>query len=625
MYVPLDGKLSKGQPFLQFLHSSILPLTSSDPNLAFKPSPELKFRFLKSSYEPDIAIRIGRTPLSPNDPSTYADVSKYMEFNLRKLHSSTGGSTNSNLVDKAPVPIPQNLTGVQPNGKFEVLPFGCQVNPLASDSFKPVHLTPGCLYSHIDFIKTAAGQGISLGSTMQSLSFSPNGSGFRNNLFSSKKSKVSPSNSTSTTPLSTDLTTTPISISGRDLPQPGCSLLKNTSSIISKVNTVDNYTKKIANSSKFIVSTHGRIINVFSLSENPSQMNVEPPLVKITISKNVITSLDTFSYLNSNNEKVVDILVGLSNGEIIWINPFKMKFSRFNNCGFLTKSPVMTCKWLKNGKYFAVGLANGESMIIGRSFENLESYKTTMIKKKLKFGIIRHSLIDSAIEFGHYKVANKPITSINFHPIFDNLMVMTCDDGYLRLCDLLTERVIELHPSYYGGLLCSKFTEDGKYLLVGGCDDNVIIYKIDVAGGESKLKVIGRLIGSKAWIKSIEEIKMVKLSQNSYTITAVGDDGYLRIWEFPKDVEGPEPSIQSIKVDGALVSSHIIFKSNEYNILEFNGFGLISPQVGYRDVINIKPIFQFDINLGKVVFCKFHAKELWIGISTGDLMRWKVT
>lgn len=636
MYVPPDGKLAKGQPFFQFLHSTILPITASDPNIIFKPSNTLKFAFLDSTFEPDLAIRVGRTPLYPDDPSTYVDVSKYMEYSLRRFHSSTAGSTNTNQLDKPAVPIPLNLTGVQPNGKGEVLPFGCQVNPLASDSFKQVHLTPGCLYSDIDFNKTTAGQGSYLNSMINTASSSSPSSStttstvFKNNIFSSKKSKSLSMVNSITTNLS-NLSSN--STSGNDLKQPNCSLLKNTSSIISKVITGDNYVKKIANSNRFIVSTHGRIINLFALSDNRNQINVDPPLVKITLNKNIITSLDIFGYINSNNEKVIDILIGLSNGEILWISPFKMRFSRFNNGGYLNKSPVLSCKWMKNGKFFVVGFGNGESIVIGRSFENPETYKPNMIKKKLKFGIIRNSLIDSNDEFGHYKLSNKSITDIKFHPTFDNLMAITCDDGYIRLCDLLTERVIELHSSYYGGLISCQFTNDGKYLLIGGCDDNVTIYKFQVGGHNNSntdnngitLKIIGRLVGSKAWIKSINEINFIK-SLDSYTISAVGDDGYFRIWQFPKEENlDVIPQDKTIPIDPILLSKHAIFKTNEYNILSINGFGLIGPQIGYQDVENIPPIFQFDINLGKVVFCSLNSKYLWIGIATGDLMRWVVT
>lgn len=610
MYVPIEGKGPKGQPFAQFLHGTILPITASDPNLLFRPSGDLRFVLGRQTYEPDVAIRIGRTPLSPSDPSTYVDVSKYMEYSLRRYHSSTGGATNTNLYDKGPVAIPRNLTGVQPNGKGEVLPFGCQVNPLAADAFKPVHLIPGCLYKKVDYMVTP-GSGV-----------------LRGGLFKKVKGGGNPATTTGPTAASVGSSTgktqgTTKCSAFASLATPPHPLMKSSSPVISRANTADNYLRKVSTAAQFMVATHGRILNVFALPDSAKDFSLDPPLIKVTFANGVITSLDAFGYTGQNGEKVLDILLGFSTGEVIWVSAFSQRFAIFNRNGLMAKAPALACTWLAGGSFFAVGFANGECLVLNRTLDTPETYAPTAIKRKLPSEIIRHSLVDSKVGMAHYKLSNKPITAIAEHPLYHNILAIVSDDGYLRVCDLFTERVHELHPSNYGGLLCCTFTRDGRLLLVGGGDDTVTVYQLALTDTETLYRPIASLVGSNSWIKSITELTNASPSSPStpYTFACLGDDGYYRVWELPRS-SADLPKFPA--VDPSMACSHALFRQQGLTLAALSPSQKVPLSAPERPP-KIAPLFQFNLDLGKAVFCARDPRWLWIGLATGDLMRWRIT
>ncbi|KAG5400682.1 hypothetical protein IGI04_015289, partial [Brassica rapa subsp. trilocularis] len=61
-------------------------------------------------------------------------------------------------------------------------------------------------------------------------------------------------------------------------------------------------------------------------------------------------------------------------------------------------------------------------------------------------------------------------------------------DGYLRIFDFSTQKLVCGGKSYYGALLCCSWSMDGKYILTGGEDDLVQVWSMDdrkvVAWGE---------------------------------------------------------------------------------------------------------------------------------------------
>ncbi|ODV83250.1 hypothetical protein CANARDRAFT_100865 [[Candida] arabinofermentans NRRL YB-2248] len=535
MYLPPDMSRYNKPPANQFqtvINGSILPIQATDPNCIFKLDEEqFGFEHLDGFFKPEVAMRISRTPLLPNDPSTYASLSKFVEQNLRKYHTTMGNVNQNNL--NTVHTLPPETIGVQPDGKTEILPIGCAINPLISDPFKNVHLTPGCIATIVDFGKSSLNNGTNLDKSGK--------------LWARKSSKSEPLTITSNGSKS----------SLDSLKTPKSNMTRTTSTFVSRVLTSDNYNKKFSTATKFLLGCHGRVFNLIALTDDPFEIEVDPPLFKLTVTTGVITAVAAFHHSLSTPgaEKNIDILIGYSTGDVLWFNPSKMKYSRWNKNSKLKSKPIVTMEWSKDGKFAIIGYSDGDIMIFDRDFEDDDNYnKHGEPIKKLRYMKVFKSLSNvsaTSNPVGHYKLSNKAITSIKFHPIYPNVVIIACDDGYIRVFDLLTENLTDLIPSYYGGILCLNLTNDGKYLISGGEDDFVSIYEFQMGNfnynpehGGGSVKLVTRLQGSKSWVRSVDVDYFKTNNGLLYRIGTVGDDGCIRFYEFqPRNL----PKIKKLK------------------------------------------------------------------------------
>lgn len=524
MYAPpeLARNTLKPQMYHQFLANNIYPVQVTDPNIICNLNKEeFKFNLLDSTYEPDVSIRIARTPLSPTDPSTYAALSKFTEYYLRHFHSSTGAQS-SNQLDKLPLAVPKELIASRADGKTEIFLFGHMLNPLISDPYTPVHLTPGCISSIITFtkdMKTTTNSNSNLTSLNKTLDTS-----FSNRLFGkSRHSKAS-----------VDL----------DNKQPKNNLNRNNSTFIERIITGDNYIKKMHHADSFLISAHGRVLNIIALDDNPKEIEVDPPCLRLILSSSIITCFSTFQYTTSTGEQNLDILCGFASGDILWLNPLRTKYSRWNKNGKIKKGLITSIEWDKSGEFAFVGFSDGEVIVFSRNLEDPELNYESSIQSKEKYMRIYKSVRtltpSSTNPIAHYKFTKKPITSIKVNPIFNNIIAITSDDGFLRIFDLLSESITDIVPPFYAGLLITEFTPDGKFLLVGGEDDMVSIFEFQFtsifnhACDPGLLKLVTRLQGAKSWIKGIfvDSSSINGASSLAYTIGTASDDGYIRFYEF---------------------------------------------------------------------------------------------
>ena len=52
-------------------------------------------------------------------------------------------------------------------------------------------------------------------------------------------------------------------------------------------------------------------------------------------------------------------------------------------------------------------------------------------------------------------------------------------DGLLRVFHYDSMELVGVSRSYFGGLLCAAWSPDGKYIVAGGEDDLVTVYRFD--------------------------------------------------------------------------------------------------------------------------------------------------
>ena len=75
-------------------------------------------------------------------------------------------------------------------------------------------------------------------------------------------------------------------------------------------------------------------------------------------------------------------------------------------------------------------------------------------------------------------IGTGPINEFVFSPCGAYLAVVS-QDGMLRVFHFDTMELVGSARSYFGGLLCVCWSPDGKYIVAGGEDDLVTVYRCE--------------------------------------------------------------------------------------------------------------------------------------------------
>lgn len=338
--------------------------------------------------------------------------------------------------------------------------------------------------------------------------------------------------------------------------KPKNSLTKNNSSFISRTVIHDNLHKRLAERSPyetFFWCNVGRSVSWIDLSAN-SKSTRQEALVKILFTKSHPLCHDINQDTKSTTN--LDVIIGTSAGDVIWVECVTARYNRLNKNGDVTRSAVTDIKWIPGSEnLFMSAHADGTICIFDKEREDRQFVAQGLHKHQDPknstdvFRIIKslHSPALTAQTKNNnvpgpivnpvavYKVSNGPITSLKFSPT-TQILAVSNKDGYLRLLNLATEQLTDIFPSYYGGFLCSCWSPDGQYLATGGQDDMVCIWNIT----EKKKNLVVRLQGHSSWIRGVEFDPYASDDVN-YRLGSVGDDGKLLLWDFtPKSLNRPK-------------------------------------------------------------------------------------
>ncbi|KAJ2465139.1 hypothetical protein GGI02_004790, partial [Coemansia sp. RSA 2322] len=227
-------------------------------------------------------------------------------------------------------------------------------------------------------------------------------------------------------------------------------------------------------------------------------------------------------------ENRLDIVMGFVHGNIIWYDPISGKYSRLNkNSGY---NPAIICaKWIPNSdSLFMVGTSDGGVMIMDRTKEDFCVPALANSNKRLSamgaFDVAcsqkpKHNPV------AYWKVGNKPVTSIAFSPDCQRVAV-TSEDGALRIIDYLNEILEDVYLSYFGGLTCCAWSDDGKYVVAGGMDDLITIWSY------YDQSIVARCQGHESWVRAVAFDPMGHEDESTYRFMSVGDDAKLLVWDF---------------------------------------------------------------------------------------------
>lgn len=360
-------------------------------------------------------------------------------------------------------------------------------------------------------------------------------------------------------------------------------LVKNSSSFLSKTIVHDSLSRRLGDrslDSEYVLwvnmgrSLHWLDYSTRTPSSTAANISRENSLSKIFFFRSHPLCHDVNLFTRSAN--CLDVVVGMSTGDILWLDSANNKYARLNKNGDVTKSPVTAIKWVPGSENLFITLhANGALILFDKDREDGAFVKSGGLshsdpRSTPVFRIVKSLYDDTENSTGGnsygangangngntdnqsngskqnplavYKLSHKPLTSIEFS-MDRQTVIVTSTDGYLRALNLATEVMTDVFPSYFGGILCCAFSPDGKYLATGGEDDIVSIWSV------KRRSLIARGHGHRSWVRRVAfDPWNCDTEFNSYRLGSVGDEGDLLLWDFSsKTLSRPKVQQQAKK------------------------------------------------------------------------------
>ncbi|KAK4173489.1 WD40-repeat-containing domain protein, partial [Triangularia setosa] len=346
--------------------------------------------------------------------------------------------------------------------------------------------------------------------------------------------------------------------------KPKNNMTKSNSSFISRVINHETLSKKLQDRARDGMFAFANVNRAFQWLDLSSPTKAEY-LTKILFTKAHCLCHDVNRVTKSSSH--IDVVMGFSTGEIIWWEPVSQRYTRLNKNGIINSTPVSSINWIPNSdNLFLAAHMDGtlivydkekEDAIFSPEEDNLSSPSTLRSSsdafarpstssngttQKIHIHKSVHSKNQKVNPVSVWKLSNQRINAFAFSPDNRHLAVVS-EDGSLRIIDYLSETLLDMFYSYYGGLTCVTWSPDGKYVLTGGQDDLVSIWSpgTDSAGAPGGGYLVARCQGHHSWVTGvkfdpwrcdIDDRGTATGATRNYRFGSVGEDGRVCLWDF---------------------------------------------------------------------------------------------
>ena len=345
---------------------------------------------------------------------------------------------------------------------------------------------------------------------------------------------------------------TPISLSGiPDKPgkrRPKSSVRNSKSSYISRGIVYESFSRRVMGShpsSLVCLMNFKRTLSLLDLEEGATHQ--ADPLIKIFFTKDwpLCHALNE----TTKSRQQLDVVVGMSSGDVIWLELTSARYERLNKAGNVTHAPITSIQWFPESANLVVA-AHADGIVViynvdaedGPADIRWNSPDSPKDSTQHTFKSL-HSSSKTSLAAA-YKLSNHSLTCLRFVP-GKNSIIVTSSDGYTRIFDLNTEKITDVIPTFLG-VETVAFSGDSKYMAIGGEDDMVSVYEL-----QNLLPVV-RFQGHKA-----RPVKVIFDhycdDTDAYRIVSVGDDGQLIIFDFVPNTMAELDWVKPLDVHGLRV------------------------------------------------------------------------
>ncbi|THU88588.1 WD40 repeat-like protein [Dendrothele bispora CBS 962.96] len=438
--------------------------------------------------------------------------------------------------------------------------------------------------------------------------------------------------------------------------------IKTTSStFITRIQTAEGYTRTMQSKQGDCTFLFYNQIKSFLWVE--AGTNSKEPLARVNFSAH--PTCHDVNPLTASPERL-DVIIGFSTGDLIWLDPIASRYARLNKQGCITNSPCTSVRWVPSSTtLFLVSHADGTIIVYDRDrddgtftpqepvtlssasgsngssegssqkeWDPMDNIFVTMppwhpvtaggIAPTGKSDKEKAASVKNPVS--HWRVSRKSVVDFVFSPDVKYVAAIS-EDGCLRVIDALAEQLVDCYSSYFGALTSIAWSPDGRFILTGGQDDLLTIFS------PWEQRVVARCQGHSSFVSAVA-FDELRCDGRTYRFGSVGEDNKLILWDFSSGALH-RPKLQSTHHQRVSMSStlSLSFKREGRSALYLpstnNGSGndenespRYHPAPSRNEIAVVQPVLVKQMENELPTWIAFLPRHVLTSTKTGHLKLW---
>ncbi|CAN8268119.1 unnamed protein product [Cochlearia groenlandica] len=321
-----------------------------------------------------------------------------------------------------------------------------------------------------------------------------------------------------------------------------------------------------------------------------------------------------------------DLLIGLNSGDVYTVSLRQQLQDvskklvgalHFNKDGSVNNSRCTSVAWVPGGDgSFVVAHADGNLYVYEKNKDSATDSTFPAIREPTQFSVDKAKYSKSN-PVARWHICQGSVNSIEFSN--DGAHLATVGrDGYLRIFDFSTQKLVCGGKSYYGALLCCSWSMDGKYILTGGEDDLVQVWSMEdrkvVAWGEGHSSWVSGVAFDSYWSSPNSDGSAERVM---YRFGSVGQDTQLLLW----DLEMDEIVVPLRRAPGGSPTYSTGSQSSHWDNKAVQT-GTLQPPPCKRDVPKLSPVIAHRVHTEPLSGLLFSEESVVTACREGYLKIW---